>query len=218
MGRFSLGCVASCILIILVPVSSFGTDPKAAMLYTSGTVWVNGADVPRFSSAIFSGDLLETRAGSLANINQPGSIVTVLPDSLVQFQMVSFRIEHGGITVATSAGVTAIAGDVKVAPSSYVWTEFSVTDLDGTVRISCLKGNITVTDGENTVTLGQGEETARDDSEKKKKRRAIAGGVPAAGGALLNTPYAAGIAGATGIGIGIWVLTQGDDPASPSIP
>ena len=40
------------------------------MLYTNGAAWVNGAHVPRTSSAIFSGDLLQTRSDSVANINQ----------------------------------------------------------------------------------------------------------------------------------------------------
>ena len=99
---------------------------------------------PRPSSAIFSGDLLQTRSDSVANINQPGSTVRVLSDSLVQFEGNSVKIDHGGVTVSTSKGMATTAGDVKVEPASSAWTEFNVTDVDGTVRIATRKGDVTV--------------------------------------------------------------------------
>src|SRR2546421_5724898 len=88
------------------------------------SAWINGAHVPRSSSAIFAGDLLQTRSDTMANINTRGSTVTVLSDSLVQFEGSSVKIEHGGVTISTSTGVSTTAGDVKVAPSSSSWTEF----------------------------------------------------------------------------------------------
>src|SRR5438309_19489 len=127
MGRSPLRSIVSCVLLFLLPGSLLAADSNAAMLYTNGATWVNGAYVPRASSAIFSGDLLQTRSDSVANINQAGSSITILSDSLVQFEGASLRIEHGGVTVATSKGVATTAGDVKVAPASDAWTEFKVT-------------------------------------------------------------------------------------------
>ena len=75
MGGSALRGMVSCVLTVLFPFSLFAADSNAAMLYTSGPAWVNGAHVPRPSSAIFSGDLLQTRSDSVANINQPGSTV-----------------------------------------------------------------------------------------------------------------------------------------------
>ena len=133
MGWSFFRKMVSCVLLFLVPASLFAADSNAAMLYTNGIAWVNGSHVPRASSAIFSGDLLQTRSDSMANINQSGSSITVLSDSLVQFEGASLRIEHGGVTVSTSKGIATTAGDVKVAPASNAWTEFNVTDIDGTV-------------------------------------------------------------------------------------
>src|SRR6266581_9449175 len=109
MGKSAFRGLASCVLIVLFPGSLFAADSSAAMLYTNGAAWVNGAHVPRSSSAIFSGDLLQTRSDSVANINQAGSSITVLSDSLVQFEGASLRIEHGGVTVATSKEVATMA-------------------------------------------------------------------------------------------------------------
>jgi hypothetical protein len=217
--------MVGCVLAVLFPFSLFAADSNAAMLYTSGHAWVNGAHVPRPSSAIFSGDLLQTRSDSVANINQPGSTVRVLSDSLVQFEGNSVTIDHGGVTVSTSREMATVAGEVKVAPASSAWTEFNVTDVDGTVRIAARKGDVTVSDGKGTVTLAQGQETTRDetsdnspDKSKRKNRKQMGGATPGASGGILNSPIAIGAAGAAAIGITTWVLIQSDDPASPAKP
>lgn len=225
MGGSAFRGMVCCVLTVLFPFSLFAADSNAAMLYTSGPAWVNGAHVPRPSSAIFSGDLLQTRSDSVANINQPGSTVRVLSDSLVQFEGNSVKIDHGGVTVSTSKGMATTAGDVKVEPVSSAWTEFNVIDVDGTVRIAARKGDVTVSDGKGTVTLAQGQETTRDetsdnstDKSKRKNRKREAGASPGASGGALNSPIAIGIAGAAALGITTWVLIKDDDPASPAKP
>ena len=221
MGRPAFRGMVSCVLTVLFPFSLFAADSNAAMLYTSGPAWVNGAHVPRPSSAIFSGDLLQTRSDSIANINQPGSTVRVLADSLVQFEGNSVKIDHGGVTVSTSKGMATTAGDVKVTPASNAWTEFNVTDVDGTVQIAARKGDVTISDGKETVTLAQGQETTRDessDNSRKKNRKQAAGATPGATGGVLNSPIAIGVAGAAVIGLTTWVLIKDDDPASPAKP
>jgi hypothetical protein len=183
---------------------------------------LNGGHVPS-SSAIFTGDLVQTRSDSAANIHAPGSSITVLGDSLVQFEGTSLKVEHGGVSVSTSKGVATTAGDVRVAPVSNAWTEFNVTDVDGTVRIAARKGDLTVTDDEGTVTLAQGQETTRDEQsdqgdKKKKERRRSDGAVPAAGGGMLNSPIVIGVGAAVIVGVTTWVLLQSSNPVSASKP
>jgi hypothetical protein len=225
MGKSAFRGLVSCVLMVLFPGSLFAADSNAAMLYTNGAAWVNGAHVPRSASSIFSGDLLQTRSDSVANINESGSSITVLADSLVQFQGASVDIQHGGVTVATSKEIYATAGDVKVAPASNGWTEFNVTDVDGTVRIFARKGDLTISDGKDVVTLAQGQDTTRDESSgtndkdnKKKNKKRQSGAVPAAGGGIMNSPVAIGIGAGAAIGVATWVLVKNDNPASPTKP
>src|SRR4051812_33397557 len=159
MRRSAFRGLVSCLLLILFPCSMLAADSNPAMLYTNGAAWINGAHVPRPSLAIFSGDLLQTRSDSVVNINAPGSTVAVLGDSLVKFEGSSVEIDHGGVTVSTSKQMATTAGDIKVMPASEAWTEFSVTDVDGTVKISANKGDLTVSDGKETATLAQGQQT-----------------------------------------------------------
>ena len=66
------------------------------MLYANGAAWLNGSHVPN-ASAIFAGDLVQTRSDSAANIHAPGSSITVFGDSLVKFEGASLKVEHGGV-------------------------------------------------------------------------------------------------------------------------
>jgi hypothetical protein len=200
----------------------FAADSGSAMLYAKGTTWLNGSTVPK-SSAVFPGDLVQTKPDSAANINAAGSSVIILPDSLVKFEGAAVSIEHGSVTVATSKGMTTRAGDVTVSPASNALTEFDVSDLNGTVQIVARKGDLSVSDGSQTSTLAQGEQTTRDDSQpdqdrKKKKRRGGGAAPPAAGGGILDSPVAIGVGAAAVGGLITWVLLQDDEPASPSKP
>jgi len=206
------------VLLAIMPASLLGADSGAAMLYANGTAWINGTSVPR-SSALFPGDLVQTRPDAVVHINLTGSSVMILSDSLVKYEDNAVSVEHGTVKVATTKGMSTRAGEVVVAPVSPEWTEFEVTDVNGTVEIVARKGDVSISNGTETTRLAQGEKTTRDDSEnQKKKRRAAGGAVPAAGGGVLDSPYAiAAGAGAVG-GLLLWVLLQGDDPASPVDP
>jgi hypothetical protein len=211
--------ILSCMMVVIFPAALFATDQPAAMLYSHGTALLNGDSVER-SSAIFSGDLVQTNRDSAANINAAGSIVLVLNDTLVKYQGNAVELEHGGVTISTSKLLATRAGDVTVSPANGVWTEFQVRDVDGTVQIAARKGDLTITDDTGTTTLTQGQETTRDDQsqddKKKKKKRENTGASPAARGGIMDSPWAIGIGGGAILGATAWVLLQSGPPVSPS--
>jgi len=140
-------------------------------------------------------------------------------DSLVKYQGNSVELEHGGVTVSTSKLLSTRAGDVTVSPAAGVWTEFEVRDVDGRVQIAARTGDLTISDGTETTTLSQGQETTRDDQSdenKKKKKHHNGGAPPAAQGGIMSSPWAIGIGGAAIIGGTIFVLTKPEQPVSPS--
>lgn len=209
--------IVSCLMAVVFPVVTFAADQPAAMLYSHGSAMLNGSSITR-SSAIFSGDLVQTTKDSVANINATGSTVLVLNDSIVQYQGASVKLEHGGVTVSTSKLLAAQAGQVLVSPASAAWTEFEVRDMDGTVHIMARKGDLTISDEKGTMTLAQGQETTRDEGQerdRKGRKREGAGSVPGAKGGVLDSPLAIGIGGAIIGGVTAWVLIKSDEPASP---
>jgi hypothetical protein len=212
--------ILSCMIVVSFPAALFAADQPAAMLYSHGTALLNGDTLAR-SSAIFSGDLVQTTADSAANINASGSIVLVLNDSLVKYQGDAVELEHGGVTVSTSKSLATRAGDVTVSPAASDWTEFRVRDVDGRVQIAATKGDLTISDDTGTTTLAQGEETTRDDQSdqhKKKKKNRDSGAPPAATGGIMSSPWAIGIGGGAIIGGTIWVLVKTESPVSPAVP
>lgn len=188
------------------------------MLYTKGAAWLNGGGVPR-SSAIFSGDLVQTRTDSIANINAAGSNVIILADSLVKFESEKVSLEHGSVTVATSKGMSAKAGEVTVSPASDGWTEFQVTDTNGTVQIVAEKGDVSVSDQSGTTMLPQGQQTTRDESRQANRKNKRRGGAPvAATGSIMDSKMAILAGTVTAGGLVTWVLVQSDNPMSPDAP
>ena len=219
--------ILSCAMVVIVPAALFAADSGLAMVYSNGNTWLNGSSLPK-SSAIFSGDLVQTTAGSVAKINASGSSLTVLSDSLVQFEGNAVKLEHGGVAVSTSKAMATRAGDVTVTPTASVWTQFDVTDVDGKVRIAARKGDLTVDDSAGPTLLAQGQETTRDQSnrdqsepqenKKNKKKRRAAGAAPGAVGGALDSPLAIGIGAGAVVGLTTWVLVKGDEPVSPVKP
>src|SRR5580704_14756443 len=179
-------------LIAVTPAALVATDAGsgASILYGRGTVWLNGKPVPN-SSAVFPGDVIETQPESVATLDASGSGVIVLPDSLVKFEGNAVSLEHGGVSVATSKGMVALAKEVTVTPASNAWTEFEVADTGEGVQVVASKGNLNVNCGKGTATLSEGDQAASDDSGNCKKKRK--GGAPVPGnGSILTNPYVLG--------------------------
>jgi hypothetical protein len=220
MGRSVYAKILNCMMMLIFPLALFGADARpGAMLYARGSTMLNGNSVPR-SSALFSGDLVQTTADSVANINATGSTVLILNDSLVQYGDNEVKLEHGGVTISTSKSMATRAGNLNISPSASALTEFEVRDVDGMIRIAARKGDLTVSDDKGTMTLSKGQETTREEShaekDKKKNRRAAVGAVPGAAGGVLNSPWAIGIGSGAILGVTAWVLIRDDDPASPT--
>jgi hypothetical protein len=193
-------------LILITPASLSAADSESAMLFTKGVVLRNGVEIPN-SSAIFAGDLLETKADSVANLNATGTSVIILPGSLVEFQGKTLSVEHGAVSVATSQGISVRVKCITVVPVSIAWTQFEVTDVNGSVGISAKKNDIRLetrpdssspkqvsASSRSGTIVREGNQTTRDESDgcKNEKRTKDAGAVPAGTGAPLNSQLVIG--------------------------
>ena len=207
----------SLMMIAVLPGALLAADSAGAMLYAKGTAWLNGSTVPR-SSAVFPGDLIQTKANSVANINAAGSNILVVADSLVKFEGTAFSVEHGSVSVGTSKKVSTRAGEVRVEPVSDSWTQYDVSEKDGTVQIVARKGDVSVSDETGTSTLSQGQQTTREQPAEKNQKKKKGGAIPAAGGSILDSKAVLyGGIGAAGVLTGL-ILSQGDEPVSPAKP
>lgn len=212
-----LRSAVAALLVCAVPASMFAADNAAGMVYTNGTAWINGTAVPK-TMAVFSGDLVQTRPDSMANIKATKLNVLVFSDSLVQFDPQTLKLEHGRVNVLTFKDFSVRVGELKITPKNAAGTsEFEITDTDGVARIIARKGDLTLDDGKSVTTIPEGKEESKDDSDKDRKRRG-GGAVPGAAGGILDSPIAIGIGAAAVGGLVTWVLIEDDEPVSPKRP
>jgi hypothetical protein len=135
------------LIVVLCPLSLLGADTtamRAAVVHSKGGVWVNGNEVGD-SIAVFPGDVLETKPGSVANLDAEGSSVLIQPESVVMFQGNSLSLEHGGVSVGTSTAMSVRVNCIKVEPASNERTQYDTANLSGTVKVAAHKYDVNIT-------------------------------------------------------------------------
>jgi hypothetical protein len=227
MSVSALRKFVSWMMVILCPISLAAADTGSAVLHSEGGVWVNGFEIAG-STVVFPGDLLETRPGFVANIDAEGSSVLIQPESVVKFQGSFLSLEHGSVSVGTSASMSVHVSCLKVEPVSSERTQYDVADVSGTVQVAARKNDVNITLGgilqkthpqggsSLSAVVHEGQQTTRDEST-------ACGAAPRPGGAGngLNTKWIE-IGGAVGGGVLVLclLLCKGSGPSnvSPSEP
>jgi hypothetical protein len=211
------------VMMVILPTSLMAQDSARAMLHDDGGVWLNGNPAPN-SSAIFLHDLVQTQKGNWAKIDADGSTVTVLPETIVQFEGDELVLDHGSLQVNTSRGMKVRVACITVIPLTQDWNRYDVTDVDGRVMVAAHQNDVKIhyqgaaarrskLVAYSDVTVHQGEQVTREERCGLPARPADA--VDAAM-ATLDSPWAIGI-GAAAIGVlTCWALCRGDEPVSPS--
>jgi hypothetical protein len=142
--RFSL----CWLMLLLMPRCLLGQDipteaRTGAVLRTVGGVWVNGYEA-KDSSAVFAGDLIETKAGFSANLTVEGSTVQLGPESVAKFGDNFLQLDHGSVSVGTSRRFQVRVNCMRVVPVLTEWTQYDVADVSRTLQVSARKDDVNV--------------------------------------------------------------------------
>ena len=167
--------VISVLTFACATLGADGSGAPGAVLKASGKVQVNGVG-SRKTTTLFSGDSIQTDAHSVANIIASGSSVLVNPNASVTFLGNAIEVDGGDVTITTSVGMAAKADALTIAPAQggRKQAKFEVGENEDSVIISALQGNVAVSDGQETSTTQEGQETTH------KKKRKGGGAAPAA--------------------------------------
>lgn len=220
MRQIELRSIVSIVLALLVPAQLMAQDAAGGMVYSNGTAWVNGTEVPK-SVAMFPGDVLQTKEDSSANLSTNGSAMMISSNSLVKYEGTAVNVDRGAVRVTTGNGFAAHVCEVKARPAENTQTQYQFTHVNHRVEVVATKGDVIVEDHNDSKKISEGQQVSREDgcepvAKRNMKRRP--GAATAAGGGILSSSVAI----YTGIGIvgGIttWVLLQGDNPLSPACP
>lgn len=216
-----------CLLpLAILPVSLTAQDGASAILQSNGGVLLNNAPAPP-SSALYPNDLIETQKNAVARITATGSAADINSETIIQFQAAELALDHGSISVDTSRGMRVRVGCMTITPVSDAQsTRYDVSDLDGKVIISAVRGDVYV--GANAgnpqsakqssrITVHSGERMSF--SEKCGATEIHeAARVPGIG-AILNSPWAVGTGAAAITVLTCWALCfNNGNPVSPKDP
>jgi hypothetical protein len=219
-------------MIAIVPASLLGQttqtpadqSPSApsqtpvAILHTQGGVSVNGYEATD-SSALFVGDLMETKPGFSATLNLEGTTIQLREETVAKLQDNVLLLDHGSVSVGTSKGFRVRVNCITVIPILNEWTQYEVTDMNGTVQVDARKGDVRVEMGLNREKIPPPPETSHDatvrEGEQGKYRESEACGAAArpTAGSALSPKWIAG--GAAGAGVLIWILIHGGGKTPP---
>ncbi len=115
----------------------------AAILHSQGGVWVNGYEA-QDSSAVFPGDLVETKPGSTASLSLDGAMVLIQSESVAKLGNNLLELDHGDVFVGTSKGFKVKVHCLTVVPVLMEWTGYEVADLNNNVQVSARKDDVKV--------------------------------------------------------------------------
>lgn len=201
------------ILVLFIVAAPLLRADNGAMLYIKGQARVNGGSIPS-SSAVFSGDIVQTDTDSEANINALGSNIVLTPGTVLVLEDNGVNLDRGGITVVTARGATVHTGSITVMPAHSSSTQYEISNSGGTIHVVARKGDLTVSDASGSTQVNEGQETTRTDTQSKRKDGAMAGGK---GPLIPAVVYEAAAAGGVGAFI-VYELSQDRTPASPIKP
>ncbi len=139
----------SWLAVMWFPLSLAAAD-AGGMLYAKGSVTVDGNPVTD-STAVLTGNVIETKPGAVANINIAGTTVIIQPETLVKFAANDLYIEHGSVTVASSSQMRVHAKCSTARPVTSAWTQFSAADVNGTIQVAALKGSVGISYGSEFI-------------------------------------------------------------------
>jgi hypothetical protein len=187
----------------------------SAILHTQGGVWVNGYEA-RDSSAVFAGDLIETKPEFSATLSLEGTTILIQQETVGKLQGDMLVLDHGSVSVGTSKGFKVRVKCITVVPVLNEWTQYEVTDRNGTVQVAARKNDVNVEHEAGARKASPGMEAAQGptretvhEGEQKSYDEAGICGAPAPTGpsSSLNPKWIA--AGAAGAGVLIWILVHG---------
>lgn len=226
MDRYRLRHILCWMMVMLLPSAlsaQAGTgEAPTAILHTQGGTWVNGSEA-RDATALFTGDLIETKVGYSANLTVQGSTVFIGPESVVKFQGDYVELSHGAVSVGTSTAFQVRINCMRVVPVLNEWTKYDVSDVTGTVHVAATKDDVNVEHGvghnPSTATVSQDKASVHEGQENNYNETEVCGAPagPTSPGSALNRKWLEIGAAAGGGGLLCAILCRGSGGKQPNV-
>jgi hypothetical protein len=208
-------------MIAIAPSPLLAQFSERALLRSDGGTWLNESPAPAVT-AIFPDSLIQTQAQHSARIEAEGSTVMISPETVVQFQGLELALDHGVLQLDTSREMKVLIGCITITPVNSDRTEYTVTDVDGKVKIAAFKSDVKVhLHGARRTKQSANSDFIVHEGEEKTHGEHCGGFLPRpAEGAGVSTAWLDSTAGKIAAGgvlaviPCIWICRT-DDPISP---
>lgn len=211
--------------VLIVPTFLLAQDANRGMLYSDGGTRLNENSAPAVA-AIFPDSLVQTQPGYTAKIDVAGSTVLIQPETVMRFLGHGLALEHGSVQLDTARGMEVVVGCITVTPKTTERTQYTVTDVDGKVKVSAAKNEVQIhlrgealakskEEASFDVMVKENEQVTRPERCGEPAKRARVAG---ATGGVLSNPWVIGSAGIAAVGLACFGLCRGDEPISPDKP
>ncbi|MGE5110906.1 MAG: hypothetical protein ACM3JB_08635 [Acidobacteriaceae bacterium] len=198
-----------CVVLAIFPASLMLADADAAMVMASGAATLNGTALAH-STAIFSGDLLETGPNSALTITSNGSTVLMGANARLHYFGDSVQLHLGSTQVSTSKGMKIESDTVTIEPNKNS-AKYRVNREQHTITIAALAEELRVdNNGESTVLPPGGSLTLQ---EKGDDQTASPVGGPS--NRRIFTVAGAAVGGTAAV---VWMKNDTKTPISNQIP
>lgn len=150
MARFT-----AVLLVITFSTSALFADAAAGMLYARGSVMLNGTKVDA-STAVFSGDKVQTGDDSAFAFTSSGATVLVPANSSVVLQKNNLELVCGTALVATTSSMSAKVGNLSITPAEKE-AKFELIQTTSELRVTAREGDLKIGDNRTEMTLAAGQ-------------------------------------------------------------
>lgn len=141
--------VIAWLLVGLLPLQLMAGD-AVGVLTNSGTVLIDSRQTG-MSTAVFAGEVIETKNKSKAVINGKGRTVSLGENSAMRLGLKDFELQSGAVVVASTSAFVTDLGAARVITDSTMPSKFIATRAGDTVKVVTLEGVVYVTDGQQTT-------------------------------------------------------------------
>ncbi|MGA9508642.1 MAG: hypothetical protein WBV55_08365 [Candidatus Sulfotelmatobacter sp.] len=209
------------VMIAIFPAFLNAQVTDRGLIYSDGGTWLNESPAPAVTT-IFPDSLVQTQSGYSARINMEGTTVLIGPETLFQFQGNELTLDHGNLHLDTAREMKVLIGCVTVTPVTSDRTQYTVTDVDGRVKVVALKNDVKIHLHGAVRRSKQGASSdliVREGEQATRRDRCGALMQPTQGdGPILGRRLAWGAGLVVAGAVACLGLCHGDDPVSPSKP
>lgn len=160
---------AACLIVMLaLGALAFGGSSDSALLRANGGVVVNGIVSPT-TTALFTGDKVQTADGGSVTIVSPGSMVLAPQNSEMVFNGGVLDLAEGTASISTTQGMTARVDKYMVSPATGGTARFEIKKTGGSILVRASSGSLTVAAPGHTFTLAEGATATFDSGANASK-------------------------------------------------